>query len=267
MRFGSSDGGTYNYGVACLVSADSGDTWTAYKVFNNPINGYCSFAHATDDEKYLKVVCAQNPSGGNCNLVGCYIDLSTYKVYDLHNTEIGAMIALDGGTIIDAGCAQYADMTFLIEQTVTGKKGRLFYTAKTPLANTMFLFATATDSTDTDYTYKRYSDGTVLEIGSSGAPFGNVHYICGECFGKDNDTVYYAKATTAEADGNHELHKVKINAGAVASDEIITEASMSIIRPLYLGNGELATSVGHYNDEEHHGYFLRWELKPLFTHA
>lgn len=273
MRFGSilqSDTTQGNYGYACLISTDNGGTWTPYKVFNNT-DAYNGMAQCTDDDKYIKVVVAANPAGGTYTFKGCYIDLSTYKIYDLANTEIGAMVALNSGSIVDDRCADYADMTALIAQTENGLKGRLFYVAPTDLANTVFVYATAVDTASTDFIYKEYRDGTVVELGHSGVGFGNVHYISGACFGNDVDTVYYSKATTPKADGAHELHKVKISNNAAESDEIITEASMCILRPLFLGNGELATVVGHYNDQNsdgtYNGAFTAWELKPLFTHA
>lgn len=257
-------------GYLCLISSNSGDAWTAYQVltFGDP---YITFAQCTDDEKYLKMVLGVNPASGSYTFKGGVIDLSTYKIYDLNNTEIGQMIPLGTGTYDSSTIAKPADMTNLVAQTADGKKGRLFTTARTAKAKTVFLYATAIDSASSDFTYKLYDDGTVTEIGMSGAPFGNVHYISGICFGKNINTVYYAKATTEIADGNHELHKVKINNNSVQSDEIITEASMCILRPLFLGNGELASVVGNYNDQNsdgtYNGSFTAWELKPFFTHA
>lgn len=266
MRMGSSNGGSYTYAFGCLISTDNGSTWQQYAVFNNGADSYNSLAHCTDDQKYLKVVCSEGPSDGNNSFKGCYIDLSTYKIYNLSDTEIGQMVAVNGGSVVNESCAKKSSMTTLTTQTTSTAKGRLFYTAKTPKANTVFIYAIADDAQDTNYTYKRYSDGTVLDIGKSGIPFGNTHYISGMCFGKDTDTVYYSKATTSVKDGNHELHKVRINSGSIESDTIITEASMCILRPLFLGNGELATVVGHYNDQTPISFTV-WELKPLFTHA
>jgi hypothetical protein len=272
LRFGSIPSGESSgtYGYACLISTDNGSTWTAYKVFNNT-DAYNGMAQCTDNPRYIKVVVAANPAAGAFTFRGCYIDLSTYKIYDLSDTEIGSMITLNGGSIVDSGVANYDDMTALIAQTQNNLKGRLFYVAPTAKASTVFLYATALDTASLDFKYKRYVDGTVLELGNSGVGFGNVHYISGACFGKDADTIYYAKATTTKADGAHELHRVKIAGGPVEKDEIITEASMCIIRPLFLGNGELATVVGHYNDQNangtYNGSFTSWELKPLFTCA
>lgn len=255
-------------GYLCLISSDSGDTWTAYQMltFGDP---YIAFAQCTDDEKYLKMVLGINPASGSYTFKGGVIDLSTYKIYDLNNTEIGQMIQLGTGTYDASTIANPADMTDLIAQTADGKKGRLFTTARTAKAKTVFLYATAIDSASSDFTYKVYDDGTVTEIGMSGTPFGNVHYISGSCFGKDVDTIYYAKATTEKADGDHELHKVKISNHAVESDTIIAEASMCILRPLFIGNGEIAAVVGHYNDQKsdgtYNGSFTAWELKPLFV--
>lgn len=272
MRFGSIPSGSSSstYGFAVLISTDNGSTWTPYKVFNGT-DAYNSIAQCTDDDKYIKIIVADNPAGGANTFRGCYIDLSTYAIYDLSDTQIGTMVPLDNGPITDSSCAQKADMTELIAQTQSGLMGRLFFTAQTPKANTVFLYATALDTAGTDFKYKRYMDGTVTELGNSGVGFGNVHYISGACFGKDIDTIYYAKATTAIADGPHELHKVKVVNNAVSTDDIITEASMCILRPLFLGNGELATVVGHYNDQNsdgtYNGSFTAWELKPLFTDA
>lgn len=271
LRFGSiPTGGSSTYGYACLISTNNGETWTAYKVFNGT-DAYNAMAQCTDDGKYIKVIVGENPSTGVNTFVGCYIDLSAYKIYDLSGTQIGTMVALNGGSIVDQSCAQKSSMTPLIAQTTSTQKGRLFYAANTPLADTIFLYATATDSTDADFIYKVYNNGTVTEIGHSGTPFGNGHYISGACFGTDESTVYYSKATTEKADGAHELHKAKVTNNAVANDNIITEANMCILRPYFLGNGELATVVGHYNDQNsdgtYNGSFTAWELKPLFTHA
>lgn len=272
MRFGSIPSGSSSgtYGFACLISTDNGSTWTPYKVFNGT-DAYNSIAQCTDDEKYIKIIVANNPAAGANTFRGCYIDLSTYAIYDLSDSQIGTMVPLDNGPITDSSCAQNADMTALIPQTQSGLMGRLFFTAQAPKANTVFLYATALDTAGTDFEYKRYADGTITELGNSGVGFGNVHYISGACFGKDIDTIYYAKATTAVADGPHELHKVKVANNAVSSDDIITEASMCVLRPLFLGNGELATVVGHYNDQNsdgtYNGSFTAWELKPLFTDA
>ncbi len=272
MRFGSIPSGSSSgtYGFACLISTDNGSTWTPYKVFNGT-DAYNAIAQCTDDDKYIKVIVAANPAGRAYTFKGCYIDLSTYAIYDLSDTQIGTMVPLDNGPITDSSCAQVNDMTSLIPQTQSGLMGRLFFTAQTPKANTVFLYATALDTAGTDFEYKRYSDGTVVELGNSGVGFGNVHYISGACFGKDINTIYYSKATTAIADGPHELHKVKVANDAVSTDDIIIEASMCILRPLFLGNGKLATVVGHYNDQNsdgtYNGSFTAWELKPLFTDA
>lgn len=271
LRFGAvlkTDISVKAYGFACLISDDDGDTWTVYKVFNGT-DAYNAMAHASDDERYLKVIVGANPAGESNTLVGCYIDLSTYKIYDLADTEIGEMIPLDSGTITDTSCAQKADMTSIIVQTTPTRMGRLFFVAKTPKAQTVFIYATSENNDQSDFVYKVHYNGTVVEIGHSGVGFGNTHYISGACFGKDTDTIYYSKATTSKADGNHELHKVKVVNNAVESDEIITEASMCILRPLFLGNGELATVVGNYNDQNsdgtYNGSFTAWELKPMFT--
>lgn len=271
LRFGSiPTGGSSTFGYACLISTNNGTTWTAYKVFNGT-DAYNAMAQCTDDSKYIKVIVGANPAGGTNTFVGCYIDLSTYKIYDLSGTQIGAMVALNGGSIVDSSCAKKADMTSIITQTTSTQKGRLFFTAETELADTVFLYAIATDSTDADFVYKVYNNGTVTELGHSGTPFGNGHYISGACFGVDENTVYYSKAITEKADGAHELHKVKITNNAVSSDDIVTEAGVCVLRPLFLGNGELATVVGHYNDQNsngtYNGSFTAWELKPLFTHA
>ena len=178
---------------------------------------------------------------------------------------------LDGGVIADEDIAHYADMTDLVARGEATKSCRLFYVANTPTANTTFLYAIAEDSTNKEWKYKMYQNGTVIDIGYSGVPFGSNTYISGACFGKDTDTAYYAKATTLKADGNHELHKVILSSGAVDSDSIITESSICIIRPLFLGNGEIAVLVGHYNDQNsdgtYKGKYTNWELKPLFVHA
>ena len=257
-------------GYLCLISEDNGTTWTPYQMltFGDP---YITFAQCTDDEKMVKMVLGVNPNSGSYTFKGGLIDLSTYKIYDLNNAEIGHMIALGTGTYDSATIAKPSDMTDLTTQTVDGKKGRLFTVAKTAKADTIFLYATAIDTSNNDYTYKIYNDGEIVEIGTSGTPFGNVSYISGVCFGKDVNTVYYSKATTIQADGAHELHKVKITNGSVESDDIVTETSICMIRPLFLGNGEIATVVGHYNDRfddgTYNGSFTAWELKPLFTHA
>ena len=271
MRFGSiskADPTARSYGFACIVSTDYGTTWSVYKVFNGT-DAYNAMAQCTDDPKYLKVVVGANPASGSYKFKGCYIDLSTYKIYDLNDTEIGEMVPLNSGPITDNAAARYGNMTYLAEQTQNNLMGRLFFTAPTPKSDTVFIFATAVNTTGSDFTYKRYKNGQVSEFGNSGVGFGNVHYTSGACFGNSIDTLYYAKATTAKADGNHELHKVKVSNNVVASDEIITEASMCILRPLFLGNGELATVVGHYNDQNsdgtYNGSFTVWQLKPMFT--
>lgn len=265
-----SSGTVVGVGYACNISTDNGTTWTTYKVFYGT-DGYQAMEQCSDDPKYLKIVSAINPSGGANVFRGCYIDLSTYKIYNLDDTEIGEMIPLNGGSIADDTLAQKDDMTELITQTASGLQGRLFFTAKAPLSETVFIYATAKTTALNDFTYKRYNSGVVTEVGSSGVGFGNTSYLSGMCIGNSPDTLYYSKATTAKADGNHELHKVKIANNAVISDEIVTEASMCILRPLFLGNGELATVVGHYNDQNsdgtYNGSFTAWELKPMFTRA
>lgn len=191
-------------------------------------------------------------------------------VYNLEGTEIGTFQTW-GGAMETDGVATDSDMTVLTGQAVDGKKGRLFWCGKTELADTVFLYAQAVDTEDSDFTYRIYDNGTITDIGTSGVAFGNTSYISGMCFGKDTGTIYYAKATTDEADGDHELHKVKIANNAVSSDEIIAETSICMIRPLFLGNGEVATVVGHYNDQNgdgtYNGSFTAWELKPMFTRA
>ena len=271
FRIVTYSGGTVSGGgYACNISTDNGTTWTTYKVFNGT-DGYQAIAQCTDDAKYLKIISAINPASGNNVFRGCYIDLSTYKAFDLSGVEIGEMVSLNGGTMADDSIAQKSDMTELITQTADGLQGRLFFCAKTPLSETVFVYATAKTTALNDFTYKRYNNGQVTDVGSSGVGFGNVSYLSGMCIGNSPDTLYYSKATTSKADGNHELHKVKISNNVVASDEIITEASMCILRPLFLGNGELATVVGHYNDQNsdgtYNGSFTAWELKPMFTRA
>ena len=263
-------GETTTTGYLCLVSQDAGETWTAYKAIigNDP---YITFGETTDDSKIIKAVIGKNPGSLVDMLKGFTFDMSTQKFYNLSGTEIGHLVALDSGTIDDTDIAHYADMTDLIMQGSSSNRARLFYVAKTPKANTVFLYAQATDSTMSDFIYYIYDGTQSIAVGHSGTPFGNNHYISGACWGKDSNTVYYAKATTESADGNHELHKVVFSNGSVESDTIIAEASMCIIRPLFLGNGELATVVGHYNDQNsdgtYNGSFTAWELKPLFTHA
>ena len=264
-----SGGGSSVTGYICLKSTDNGSTWTAYKAIVGS-DAYISFNYTTDDSKILKGIYGKNPASGPNMIKGFTFDMSTGKFYNLSGTEIGHLIALESGSIDETDVAHYDDMTEIIQQGSSSYKARLLYTAKAPKANNVFLYADSTDSTLTDFTYKLYNNGTTVSIGSSGVPFGNNHYISGACFGKEITTIYYAKATTSIADGNHELHKVKINNNTVQSDDIVTEASMCIIRPLFLGNGELAALVGNYNDQTQNGYggsFTAWELKPLFTDA
>lgn len=274
MRFGSvlkSDTTQKTYCYSCLISTDNGDTWTPYIAVNGT-DGYQGIGQTTDyNGRYLKMIYAQNPTSGAWTFRGFYIDLETYKTYNLEGTEIGEMKPLNIGVASNDACAKASQMTYITTQTTSTLKGRLFFCAPTPLSETTFVYATAVNAESTDFIYKRYKDGQITEFGNSGIGFGNVHYISGACFGNSPDTLYYSKATTSKADGNHELHKVKISNNAVSSDEIITEASMCILRPLFLGNGELATVVGHYNDQNsdgtYNGSFTAWELKPMFTRA
>lgn len=261
---------TNGTGYLCLISDDDGDTWTAYKAIQSS-DPYISFAVASDDAKIIKCVYTNNPGTRPVNMMkGFTFNMSTYEFANLSGTKIGELVLLDGGVIADENVAHYADMTDLVQRGETSRSCRLFFVCKAPKSTTAFLYAVADDSTNADWAYKLYINGTSIDVGRSGVPFGNNTYISGACFGKDADTIYYAKATTTSADGNHELHKVKVSNGAVVSDEIITESSVCIIRPLFLGNGELATVVGHYNDQTQNGYngsFTAWELKPMFTHA
>lgn len=262
---------TNGTGYLCLISDDGGDTWTVYKAIQSS-DPYISFAVASDDAKIIKGVYTNNPGTRPVNMMkGFTFDMSTYEFANLSGTKIGELVLLDGGVIEDEDVAHYDDMTDLVQRGETSRSCRLFHVCKTTKANTAFLYAIADDSTNADWVYKLYLNGTSIDVGRSGVPFGSNTYISGACFGKDANTIYYAKATTASADGNHELHKVKISNGAVASDEIVTESSMCMIRPLFLGNGELATVVGHYNDQNsdgtYNGSYTAWELKPMFTHA
>lgn len=268
LRVNSKDGDASSItGFGCLISADNGSTWTAYKALNG-VGGYQAMTHAADNAKYLKVVCGINPSDGANNFSGCYIDLSTYKVYDLSDNEIGQMVPLDGSSIEDSRCAKKSSMTDLGSQSTSSQIGRLFYGCPTPLAQTVFCFARADDSTNQDFTYKVYNNGTLIDIGKSGVPFGNTHYISGMCFGNDENTVYYAKATTSVTDGNHELHKVKLANNAVVSDSVICEAPLCLLRPLFVGNGEVAVTLGKYNSVGGgSGEFTQWTLKPMFVQS
>ena len=263
-------GETNATGYACLVSSDDGDTWTAYKAVYSG-DPYISFAYATDDEKILKATYALNPATVNGTIRAFTFDMSTQKFYDMAGVEIGQLVLLDGGSMSDENVVHAEDMTFVRNQSTSTEKVRLLWTASAPKANPVFLYAVAVDSDSSDFIYYLYDGTNSIAIGHSGTPFGNVHYICGACFGKDTNTIYYVKATTSKADGAHELHKVKISNGTVASDDIITESAICMIRPLFLGNGEVATVIGHYNDQNSDGTynisFTAWELKPLFTRA
>lgn len=269
LRVNSKDGDASSItGFGCLISADNGSTWTAYKALNG-VGGYQAMTHVADNAKCLKVVCGINPSNGANNFAGCYIDLSTYKVYNLFDNEIGQMVPVDGSSIEDSRCAKKTSMTDLGSQSTSSQIGRLFYGCPTPLAQTVFCFARADDSTNQDFTYTVYNNGTLIEIGKSGIPFGNTHYISGMCFGNDENTVYYAKATTSVADGNHELHKVKLANNAVESDVVICEAPLCLLRPLFVGNGEVAVTLGKYNSLNggSGNEFTQWTLKPMFVQA
>lgn len=261
---GESDSG----GWICLVSSDNGTTWTAYKaiVSSDP---YVAFNYASDDAKILKAVLGHNPSATPDYLKGFTFDMSSQKFYDLSGTEIGHLVALNSGSIDDNDVAHYEDMTNIIMQGLATTKARLFTVAKAPKASTYFLYAVADDSTMKDFTYYLYNNGTSVAIGKSGVPFGNNHYISGISFGKDVNTLYYIKATTLLADGNHELHKVILSNGSIQSDQIIAESSICMIRPLFLGNGEIAVCVGHYNDQNPNGTynssFTAWAMNPLFV--
>ena len=262
-------GETTATGYLCLMSEDDGETWTAYK-FMSGSDPYITFCE-TDDSKIIKGVAGKNPASGIDMLRGFTFDMSTLETYDLTGTKIGQLVALNSGTVDDINIAHSSDMTEIISQGSASNRARLFTVAKTSENSTVFLYAVAVDSAMSDFIYKLYDGSNSIDVGHSGTAFGNNHYISGACFGKDINTVYYSKATTSKADGAHELHKVKIANGAVESDEIITEASMCILRPLFLGNGELAVAVGHYNDQNDDGTYNRsftaWKLKPLFTRA
>lgn len=262
---------TNGTGYLCLISADNGDTWTAYKAIQSS-DPYVAFVSASDDSKIVKGVYTNNPGTRPVNMMkGFTFNMDTYEFADLSGTKIGELVLLDNGEIADTNIAHYADMTDLVQRGETNQSCRLFYVCKTPKASTSFLYAIAGDSTNADWTYKLYKAGTVIDVGHSGVPFGSNTYISGACFGKDVDTVYYAKATTSLADGNHELHKVKISGTTVESDEIIAESAVGILRPLFLGNGEVATVVGCYNDQKsdgtYNGRYTEWTLKPMFTHG
>jgi hypothetical protein len=266
------DSSTHYGGYACLISDDDGDTWTAYKALSSSggYGGYQAITHATDNPKYLKMVCAKNPADGNANFVGCVFDLSTYKVYDLSDNEIGHMVELDGGYMDDPDIAKAANMTVLTTQTSGDYIGRLFYAFPTVKSQTVFCYATS-NAAHTDFTYRLYDNGTIIDVGHSGVAFGNNTYIGGACFGNSKDTIYYSKAT-AEAEGNHEMHKVRIDNGTVISNDVICDCSMCLIRPLYLESGEVAVTVGHYNDtnpeqEENWNPFTHWQMKPKFLQA
>ena len=178
---------------------------------------------------------------------------------------------LSGGSASDENVATNTNMTLLNTLTNNGIYGRLLYAGKTQLSSTAYLYAIATDNTNKDFVYKLYLDNVVVDIGHSGVPFGNDHYISGACFGNDVNTVFYIKATTAKAESNHELHKVTVVNGAVESDQIIATTSICALRPLYLGNGELAFAVGQYNDQNTDGTyghsFTKWKLNPMFVNA
>ena len=263
------NGSTDAVGYACAISSDYGDTWTVYKAFYGS-DPYITMAQATDDAKYLKCIYGKNPSNSS-SARGCYVDLSTYETYDLSGTEIGHFVELSGGSASDENVATNTNMTLLNTLTNNGIYGRLLYAGKTQLSSTAYLYAIATDNTNKDFVYKLYLDNVVVDIGHSGVPFGNDHYISGACFGNDVNTVFYIKATTAKAESNHELHKVTVVNGAVESDQIIATTSICALRPLYLGNGELAFAVGQYNDQNTDGTyghsFTKWKLNPMFVNA
>lgn len=268
----ASDTSQHYGGFGCLISNNNGNTWTAYKALSGAggYSGYQAITQATDDNKYLKMICAKNPADGNGNFVGCVFDLSTYKVYDLENQEIGEMVALDGGSMDDESLARAANMTVLTTQTSGDNIGRLFYAFPTEKANTVFCYAIS-NSAQTDFTYRLYNNGTITDLGHSGVSFGNSTYIGGACFGSTQNIVYYSKALDT-AEGNYEIHKVKILNNVVDGDEIICTSSMCMIRPLYLASGELAVTVGHYNDTnpeslENWNHFTHWQMKPKFLQA
>ena len=260
-----------NAGVAygCAVSSDNANTWTIYKAFGNG-DVYFSLAQATDNPRYIKGIYSKNPSSASMSR-GFYLDLETYLEYDLSGTQIGQMVELNGGATTDDNIAHIEEMTQLVQMTTGGKYGRLFYCANTALNSTIFLYAIATDETNKDFVYKIYKDGAIIDVGHSGIPFGNNHYISGACFGNNPNTVFYIKANTNNAEGSHELHKVVINNNAVEDDVVIATTSICAIRPLYLGNGELAMLVGKYNDQNddgtYGGSFTKWTLNPSFVNV
>lgn len=275
LRCGSQKNGVgTTTGYACLVSNDNGSTWTAYKAVcgaENVGDPYIAFSYTSDDDKILKAVLGHNPSTGTNPdmLKGFTFDMSTLKFHDLAGVEIGQMVALNGESIFDNAIAHEADMTSIIQQGSATNRGRLFTVAKTPKSKTIFLYAIAESAAMTDFAYYLYNDGTSVEIGHSGVPFGNNHYLSGICFGKDENIIYYSTATTSAGDGPHELHKVTLLNGALEQDAIIAESSICLIRPLFLGSGEIAVLIGHYNDQNNDGTynssFTAWELKPLFV--
>ena len=139
------------------------------------------------------------------------------------------------------------------------------------LALLLLLALVACGSTETATGGNTTDNGTTVDVGHSGVAFGNNTYNGGACFGNAQNVIYYSKAT-AEAEGNHEVHKVRIDNGAVDTDSVICEGSMCLIRPLYLESGEVAVTVGHYNDtnpdqDENWNHFTHWQMKPKFIPA
>lgn len=261
-------------GIACLVSTDNGDTWTAYKVAYGG-DPYFAMAQATDSEQYVKFIKANAPPTGvstGTYLWGGYIDLSTSKVYDLSGTEIGEFASWGGH--MDVGGAisvnpDDTDLTQITQQSSGGKQGRLLFVARTALADTVFLYAQAVTTDNNNYTYKRYNNGTITEIAQSGRPFGNVSYISGACFGYSPDIVYYSTCIGNRSDGPHEVHRAII--GQTVDDALIATSGICMIRPIYLDNGFIAVANGYYNDPNGDGSgtsnYTRWKLQPMFLHG
>lgn len=261
-------------GWTCLVSTDNGDTWSEpYKVgYGSAI--YLALAQCTDNPRYIKFVKGVTPNtepaiSGGTWLFGGYFDLAELAAYNLSGTKVGDFGSWGGP--MDEGSIDMSrettQLTRLVQQTLNNVQCRLLYTAKTPLANTIFLYARATSSDNNDYIYNVYNDGDSAEIAHSGLPFGSVSYMSGACFGYAPNIIYYAKCIGNKSDGPHELHRAIID-GENIVDVLIATSSICMIRPLYCDNGMIVVANGYYHDGNgdgsEQGNYFDWTLNPRF---
>ena len=276
----------------CGVSDDYGDTWTFYSVFAVSEEDTLFYMMSTDTESpWLKrIVLQPNTALRNYKPLNTgFVNLSSNSILDGSKHQIGSLVQLSDSQLAYSNSITNYDSFTNVVSFETDHLYRILDVWDGSSDNLAFLFVKTTEPVDTtasrpqlfinDWTLYRYNNGTILELGHIGSAFyRGSHYVTGACFKGDIDHVIYAKndsefKTVVDGgvqrqyqlqDGDHSLHVISIDSGAVKSDKVIKKSIQTIARPLRFDKGSTMILVGQYRE----GFgtaFLTWHFGIQFV--